>query len=71
MSDNGWRLEIGRKKCSDAVKDPRIAMARAVMAGQFDNGKYRIDKLRQLGYSPQEIHEIQLTVNWMTDLRLK
>ena len=61
----------GRGQQKNIVDDYRIGMARMVIAGQFGNGKFRRDALAGLGYSPQEIHEIQLTVNWMTDLRLK
>lgn len=71
FSNDEGRLTTKCVKYNDVVRDPRIAMARAVMAGKFGNGKFRVDKLRSLGYSPQEIHEIQLTVNWMMDLRLK
>lgn len=70
VGDDDRYLVTGRMQRYDFIKDRRIAMARAVIAGKFGNGKFRFDKLRELGYSPLEIHEIQLTVNWMTDLRI-
>lgn len=60
-----------RGQQKNIVDDYRIGMARMVIAGQFGDGKFRRDALARLGYSPREIHEIQLTVNWMTDLRLR
>lgn len=59
-------LRIGRMQRIDFIRDYRIAIARAVMTGKLSD-----DKLRDFGYSPQEIHEIKLTVNWIKELGLK